>query len=119
MSAVSCERHPFDHASGRCRSCGFDFCEACLVYTHGPKRPPLCIPCALVAAGIRHGRQHRQRRGLFGRRQPELVTAGHAHAEAPEPVSAAAPPPPPPPPPAPAPPPPPPPPRLRWTRVRR
>jgi hypothetical protein len=30
-----------------------EFCGECLVYAFGLKKPPLCIPCAVVAAGIR------------------------------------------------------------------
>ena len=52
-----CDRHSFDHAVGTCQSCRGSFCENCLVYTFGPKRPPYCIPCALVAGGVRSSRK--------------------------------------------------------------
>ena len=48
-----CSKHPFDVAVGLCRNCGEEFCSADLVYSYGPDRPPFCIPCALVAAGVK------------------------------------------------------------------
>jgi hypothetical protein len=51
---VNCTKHIFDAAVGECRACQNDFCDSCLVYARGPKKPPLCVPCALVAAGVRH-----------------------------------------------------------------
>jgi hypothetical protein len=51
--AVTCEAHPFDEATDNCKTCGRDFCPDCLVYAHGESKPPFCIPCALVAAGVR------------------------------------------------------------------
>jgi hypothetical protein len=54
-----CEAHPFDSAAGVCRSCGQAFCGTCLVYAHGAKKPPYCLPCALDAAGIRKNTNRR------------------------------------------------------------
>ena len=51
--AARCTKHSFDVAVAQCRSCGEPFCGDCLVYTHGPSSPPFCVPCALVAAGVR------------------------------------------------------------------
>ena len=48
-----CEKHLFEAAEDTCGKCGHDFCGECLVYAFGPKKPPLCIPCAVAAAGIR------------------------------------------------------------------
>jgi len=48
-----CETHPFDEAHGTCRTCGRSFCQTCLVYSFGPRKPPFCVPCALEAAGVR------------------------------------------------------------------
>jgi hypothetical protein len=50
---ASCGRHQFETAEGQCRTCGGLFCEDCLVHAFGPKKPPFCIQCALVAGGIR------------------------------------------------------------------
>src|SRR4051794_18716505 len=62
-----CVKHNFEAASGACRQCGDLFCADCLVYTNGPSKPPHCVPCALVAAGVRRHsagerRQHKAQR---------------------------------------------------------
>ena len=48
-----CEKHIFEESEDRCGKCGAEFCAECLVYAFGPKKPPMCIPCAVAAAGIR------------------------------------------------------------------
>jgi hypothetical protein len=48
-----CAKHLFEGAEDFCGKCGLEFCGECLVYAFGPKKPPLCIPCAVQAAGIR------------------------------------------------------------------
>jgi hypothetical protein len=48
-----CERHQFDRAVDRCGRCGLEFCSTCIVYSFGPKKPPLCLPCAVQTAGVR------------------------------------------------------------------
>ena len=60
----ACDRHPFDEAHAACRVCGRTFCEPCLVYSFGPKRPPFCVPCALEAAGVRRGGRKSRSRTL-------------------------------------------------------
>ena len=50
-----CERHLFDQAIDLCGRCGAEFCNDCLVYSFGPKKPPFCLPCAVEAAGVRSG----------------------------------------------------------------
>ena len=75
MLADNCARHEFEHANGECRACRQRYCESCLVWTHGPKRPPMCIPCAIAAAGVRHSAAVAPagaRRGLFGRRRDSV-----------------------------------------------
>jgi hypothetical protein len=49
----TCEKHSFELADGMCQRCGDWFCASCLVYAFGPKKPPLCISCAINAAGVR------------------------------------------------------------------
>lgn len=68
---AACVRHPFDDAADVCGGCAQEFCATCLVYVHGPQRPPLCVPCALVAAGVR--RQSAAERRLHRARQRELA----------------------------------------------
>jgi hypothetical protein len=49
----SCENHPFEMGVDLCAHCGRDFCQECLVYPRGPKKPPFCVRCAIAAAGVR------------------------------------------------------------------
>jgi len=49
----SCENHPFEMGDDLCGHCGREYCDECLVYPRGPKKPPFCIPCALAASGVR------------------------------------------------------------------
>jgi len=57
---AGCDLHPFEHAHDECRVCRKPFCRECLVYSFGPKQPPLCVPCALGMAGVRRsGRRQR------------------------------------------------------------
>jgi len=51
--AERCGIHHFARAAGRCRACESAYCNECLVYPNGRRRQPLCVPCALVVAGIR------------------------------------------------------------------
>jgi hypothetical protein len=48
-----CDQHLFEAAEDLCRECGREYCDECLVYPFGPKKPPLCRQCAIAAAGIR------------------------------------------------------------------
>ena len=48
-----CDKHVFEAREATCNHCGGDYCGDCLVYAHGPKKPPLCVSCALAAAGVR------------------------------------------------------------------
>jgi hypothetical protein len=50
---ATCDTHPFDSATDACRTCQREFCADCLVYAFGPTKAPMCVPCALVAAGVR------------------------------------------------------------------
>lgn len=67
-----CTKHLFDGAVDRCKVCDNEFCEQCLVYAHGANNPPMCVPCAITAAGVRSsaGRapaKAKERRRLFSR----------------------------------------------------
>lgn len=50
-----CLRHYEEPVNDHCRNCRHPFCTRCLVYSFGPKKPPLCVSCALHAGGIRTG----------------------------------------------------------------
>jgi len=64
---ASCVKHQFETAQGQCRTCGELFCADCLIHALGPKQPPFCMQCALVAGGIRRAPKglKKQKRGLF------------------------------------------------------
>lgn len=49
----SCERHPHEPGAAICGRCGGAWCSSCLVYAFGPKKPPLCMACAMFAGGVR------------------------------------------------------------------
>ena len=49
----SCSKHPHEKGSALCRRCGHGWCSSCLVYAFGPKKPPYCLSCAMVAGGVR------------------------------------------------------------------
>jgi len=63
---AKCDKHLFEDARGMCRACRRPFCEDCLVFTQGSGRAPLCIPCALSAAGVRSTAAARSQRGSIG-----------------------------------------------------
>ena len=49
----SCEKHPHERGVAICRRCGHSWCGTCLVYSFGPKKPPFCMSCAMVAGGVK------------------------------------------------------------------
>lgn len=49
----SCGKHPHAVGVAICRRCGGPWCRDCLVYAFGPKKPPYCMSCAMVAGGVR------------------------------------------------------------------
>jgi hypothetical protein len=53
MLEERCAKHQFEAAEGVCRTCGYDFCGECLVFSFGPNKPPYCLACALTASGVR------------------------------------------------------------------
>ncbi len=47
-----CRAHSFEAATDLCRRCGLEFCEICVVYPFGPKKP-YCKECAMALGGVR------------------------------------------------------------------
>ena len=47
-----CREHSFESAAELCRRCGLEYCEACVVYPFGAKKP-LCKTCAIAMSGVR------------------------------------------------------------------
>ena len=77
----SCVKHPFERAAAPCRTCAELFCTDCLVYAHGDKKPPACVPCALVAAGVRrHSPAERKQHKANRATRPERWVAGQFNA---------------------------------------
>jgi hypothetical protein len=71
-----CAKHVFEAAENVCRTCGDGFCDECLVYAFGPRKPPLCIPCAVAAAGIRASAVGNERISVFRRFRARAEKAG-------------------------------------------
>lgn len=49
----SCAKHPHERGAANCGRCGESWCNDCLIYSFGPKKPPFCISCAMFAGGVR------------------------------------------------------------------
>ena len=49
----SCTKHMHETGVDLCRRCGEAWCGTCLIYAFGPKKPPYCMSCAMVAGGVR------------------------------------------------------------------
>ena len=47
-----CRDHSFESAVDLCRRCGLEYCDRCVVYPFGPKKP-LCKECAMALSGVR------------------------------------------------------------------
>lgn len=86
-----CVRHPFQHSDNLCGHCGLEFCRDCLVYPKGPKKPALCVSCALAASGVRANAaiqpamSRRELKRRLKERQAELAALAKLERE-PEPI---------------------------------
>lgn len=81
-----CERHLFDRSVDVCGVCGGEYCNDCLVYSFGPKKPPFCLPCAVQRAGVRSNAA--TYKPLSARQQRKLAKQRHAAAVAVAPAPA-------------------------------
>lgn len=61
-----CLRHYEEPTAAVCRSCKGPFCTRCLVFSFGPKKPPYCVGCALIASGVRNGNLKDNRERVAG-----------------------------------------------------
>ena len=50
-----CLRHMEEPSTAQCRNCQGTYCNRCLVFSFGPRKPPYCVGCALHASGVRPG----------------------------------------------------------------
>lgn len=68
----TCVKHSFEPAAGVCRQCHNSYCTECLVYAFGESKPPYCVECALMVAGIRQAgakpNPRLRKKGLFRRK---------------------------------------------------
>lgn len=48
-----CDYEPLDVAEDICDLCGGEYCQTCLLWPRGHKRPPVCKPCAIKNSGVR------------------------------------------------------------------
>lgn len=87
----SCAKHPHEMGVALCRRCGGAWCADCLVYAFGPKKPPYCMGCAMVAGGVRSAatRPAMSRKELKARRK-ELKSAAKVETKSEPEVEAAA-----------------------------
>ena len=76
--ATVCNRHSFEYAESVCSSCGLAFCHDCLVYPKGPKKPPLCVHCAIAAAGVRSSAR---KKSNLSKREVRRRTKQHQRAQ--------------------------------------
>lgn len=53
VAAEGCILHPFEPADRICHQCGNWHCDGCLVLPWGPRKPALCVTCAIGRAGVR------------------------------------------------------------------
>ena len=76
----SCVDHPSMRAAAACGQCGHLFCADCLVYPFGESRPPMCVGCALAAAGVRKKKSTRPklRRSAAKARQATFAAESEA-----------------------------------------
>jgi hypothetical protein len=82
-----CYVHNFELAETRCRNCGNEFCNECLVFAFGAGKPPYCVACALAAAGVRSnaGRQPTMSRRELRRLEKERRRADRRKSDEPGP----------------------------------
>jgi hypothetical protein len=87
-SVERCTNHSFEVADRLCGECGRPYCHLCLVSPFR-NRPPLCLPCAVAASGVRKGAKQaptrsrreikafeKERRMAEGKPKPAAPTSG-------------------------------------------
>ncbi|MEQ1787011.1 MAG: hypothetical protein ABL966_08155 [Acidimicrobiales bacterium] len=94
----SCGKHPHEAGVALCRRCGGAWCASCLVYAFGPRKPPYCLSCAMVAGGVRTSAAlpampRRQIKAQMRALKAEAKTAAKTAAKAEAPLGAGATPP--------------------------
>jgi hypothetical protein len=54
----TCRNHSFERAERICRQCGLWYCDQCVVTPWGPRKPALCVACAVNRGGVRSTSGH-------------------------------------------------------------
>lgn len=74
---LTCHRHGWEMADAMCGDCGLPFCGSCLFHVKKDAPAPLCVPCAMAAAGVRRRppRLSRRERRTLAEQVPELASA--------------------------------------------
>jgi len=80
-----CDKHPHEIGVALCRRCGAAWCSACLVYAFGPKKPPYCMSCAMVAGGVRTAARPAMSRKMVKAKAKAAKAEAKAAAKAPTP----------------------------------
>ena len=79
-----CLEHSFESATALCRRCGVEFCETCVVFPFGEKKP-LCKECALMIAGVKSHAPRPEMAGRLVRRRAKEFARNVTSASAPMP----------------------------------
>ncbi len=53
LTTENCVLHPFEVSDRLCHQCGRWHCDGCLVAPWGPRKPVLCVDCAINRSGVR------------------------------------------------------------------
>ena len=79
-----CLNHSFESATALCRRCGQEFCDECVVYPFGVKKP-LCKDCALLMGGVKTHASRPEMASRFVRRRAKAFAKTVTSASAPMP----------------------------------
>lgn len=80
-----CREHSFESATALCRRCGLEYCEICVVFPFGEKKP-YCKECAMALGGVRsHVTRPAMTPRLVKQRAKQFKANGGAIASAPLP----------------------------------
>ncbi|MEM9467738.1 MAG: hypothetical protein AAGA90_20360 [Actinomycetota bacterium] len=79
-----CVDHSFESATAICRRCGQEFCDNCLVFPFGEKKP-LCKDCAMMIAGVKSQARRPEMASRFVRRRAKEFAKAVTSASAPMP----------------------------------
>ena len=79
-----CLNHSFESATALCHRCGQEFCETCVVFPFGEKKP-LCKDCALLVAGVKTHAPRPEMAPRFVRKRAKAFAKSITSASAPMP----------------------------------